>query len=1255
MPDSKTNYDSSKIQVLEGLEAVRKRPAMYIGSTGPQGLHHLVYEVVDNSIDEIMAGGCNKIDVILKEDNICSVSDNGRGIPVDPMKDIKDPKLKGKSALEVVMTVLHAGGKFDKEKGGYKISGGLHGVGVSVVNALSEWLEVEVKRDGKIWAQRYQRGKPSGDVKVIDTTEEHGTSVSFKPDEEIFGNNKFSFETISNRLRELAFLNPGVRITIIDERDDKKYSFFFDGGLKQFVKFLNTNKNVLHPEPIFISKQEGDYYLDIAIQYNCEYSENVYSFVNNIKTIEGGTHLSGFRSALTRVVNDYIKKYELVKEEGYSVSGDDVREGLTTVISVKLPQPQFEGQTKTKLGNSDVEGIVKSLTQDALSTFFEENPTIAKAICNKAIEAQRAREAARKAKELARRKGAILDSGLPGKLADCQERDASKTELYIVEGDSAGGCLGGDTKVALADGRNLSFKELVQEWQEGKINFCYTIKEDGSIGIEKILWPRITRHNADVIKITLDNEETIICTPDHEFMLRNVSFVKAKDLNPDLSLMPLRRKMSAKKGRITIEGYEMVLNPKTHKWVFTHLLADEYNINNDIYKVSDGTHKHHIDFNKRNNNPDNVVRLTKEEHRKIHSEHVELTLHKPETINKCNQIKRTPEYREKISLKMKGMKDLLSERAKKQWDDPEYRKYMKEKFLSFFSTNEEYRKRSLKTLFQAQKRFWTNEENRLKQSERVKKYFESRPDARKHLSDMAKIEWQNQNLLQWRRDKTKEQWTKEFRQRREEAYKRTYFMKSMEFARRVYEKYGSLELYDKERQLLPKKNTTLLRLDTLANRYFNGNMNFLNEAVKNFNHKIKRIEKISQKIDVYDIEVPNTHNFALACGVFVHNSAKQARDRVFQAVLPLRGKILNVEKSQLVKIISNEQIRTLISAIGTGIGEGEDGFNIEKLRYGKIIIMADADVDGQHIRTLLLTLFYRQMRPLIESGNVFIAQPPLYKVKKGKFESYFQTEDELNQWILNQATENTVIKDKSSREIDKKRLKELIFIIMQIDGLLRKLEIKGLGLNDYLNFERSGKIPVFRAEIEPGNYRYFYSEKEWLDYETDFINRRKEQLKKEMKEENLEREEELGPSFQTLNEFTKLFNISKKLKDFGYTLEEYISVAEESFKDDKRKPIFTVKTEKNEYKLYDLKSLNETINKEGASQATIQRYKGLGEMNPQQLWETTMDPKRRKLLKVTLEDSAEAEAMFTTLMGDNVEPRRKFIEENALEVKNLDI
>jgi len=370
---SKTNYDSSKIQVLEGLDAVRRRPAMYIGSTGPQGLHHLVYEVVDNSIDEILAGGCNKIDVVLKDDNICSVSDNGRGIPVDPMKEVKDPKLKGKSALEVVLTVLHAGGKFDS--GGYKISGGLHGVGVSVVNALSEWLEVEVRRDGKVWFQAYDRGKPRDEVKTIGSTNEHGTTVTFKADQEIFGDSVLSFDILSNRFRELAFLNPGVRITIIDERDDKKHTFFFEGGINQFAKFLNTNKTVLYSEPIYISKKEEDFILEIAIQYNKDYSENVYSFVNNIKTIEGGTHVSGFRSALTRVINDYIKKYELMKDKEYSVTGDDLREGLTAVISVKISHPQFEGQTKTKLGNSEVEGMVKSIMGESLATFFEENPT----------------------------------------------------------------------------------------------------------------------------------------------------------------------------------------------------------------------------------------------------------------------------------------------------------------------------------------------------------------------------------------------------------------------------------------------------------------------------------------------------------------------------------------------------------------------------------------------------------------------------------------------------------------------------------------------------------------------------------------------------------------------------------------------------------------------------------------------------------------------------------------------------------------
>jgi DNA gyrase subunit B len=817
MPDKNaTNYDSSKIQVLEGLDAVRRRPAMYIGSTSVQGLHHLVYEVVDNSIDEILAGGCNKIDVVLKDDNICSVSDNGRGIPVDPMKEVKDPKLKGKSALEVVLTVLHAGGKFDS--GGYKISGGLHGVGVSVVNALSEWLEVEVRRDGKVWYQAYDRGKPRDEVKVIGQSNEHGTTVTFKADEEIFKDAVFSFDVLSNRLRELAFLNPGARITIIDERDDKKHTFFFEGGIKQFVKFLNTNKTVLFPEPIYISKNQDDSIIEVSIQYNGDYSENIYSFVNNIKTIEGGTHVSGFRSSLTRVINDYIKKYELIKDKDYNVTGDDVREGLTAVISVKIPHPQFEGQTKTKLGNSEVEGMVKSITGDALNVFFEENPTVAKAICNKAIGAAQAREAARKAKELARRKGSLTDSGLPGKLADCQEKDPAKSELFIVEGDSAGG------------------------------------------------------------------------------------------------------------------------------------------------------------------------------------------------------------------------------------------------------------------------------------------------------------------------------------------------------------------------------------------------------------------------------------------------SAKQGRDRVFQAILPLRGKILNVEKSQLVKIISNEQIRTLISAIGTGVGEGEDGFNIEKLRYGKIIIMADADVDGQHIRTLLLTFFYRQMRALIEQGHIYIAQPPLYKVKKGKFESYFENEEKLQSWILKEAMNTVNVKDSKGKKVETKDIANLVSIIHSMESNLRKLELKNLGLNDYLRFEKDGKIPIYRVEINPEEYKYFFSEAEWLEYENDYIEKRKQELLKDTKTEQPQLEEELGPQFQTLGEFSKLKNLSAKLKEYGYNVEHY------TIDEDKRKNIlFTVSTDKNEFRIYDLKTFNEVIYREGSAGANIQRYKGLGEMNPEQLWETTMNPNTRKLLKVSLEDPAEAEAMFTTLMGDSVEPRRAFIEQNALEVKNLDV
>jgi len=816
------SYDSSKITVLEGLEAVRKRPAMYIGSTGAQGLHHLVYEVVDNSVDEILAGGATEIEVTLKADNVVTVMDDGRGIPVDPMTNTKDPKIKGKSALEVVMTVLHAGGKFDS--GAYKISGGLHGVGVSVVNALSEWLEVEVYRDGKVWNQIYDRGVPRAPIACTGKSSEHGTKVSFRPDPKIFGENIYSYDVIANRLRELAFLNAGVKIILSDERDEKEHTFLYEGGISEFVKYLNTSKKTLHPEPIHITREVEGSYVAFAIQYNDSYSENIFSFVNNINTIEGGTHLSGFRSALTRIVNDYIKKYELGKDKDLNVTGEDMREGLTAVLSVKIPAPQFEGQTKTKLGNSEVEGIVKSVVGETLATFFEENPNTAKGICNKAIDAAKAREAARKAKELTRRKGALDGSGLPGKLADCQERNPERAEIFIVEGDSAGG------------------------------------------------------------------------------------------------------------------------------------------------------------------------------------------------------------------------------------------------------------------------------------------------------------------------------------------------------------------------------------------------------------------------------------------------SAKQGRDRVFQAILPLKGKILNVEKAQLIKILSNDEVRTLISAIGTGVGEGEDGFDLTRLRYHKIIIMADADVDGQHIRTLLLTFFYRQMRPLIDNGHIYIAQPPLYKLKKGKTELYIDNEEKLQGWLLKEGLKAASIeRAKDSSKLEGKELSDLLAILIETEDLVRRLEVKSLGLKDFFDFLKKGQMPVYRVPNEDGTYRLFFSEKEFRDFETNYVKERKAKVLAEMAASGqnaaeVDFEEDFTPPHQSLWEMGKLMAVDIKLQKLGYSINDYVAADP-----DKAPAICRSVNDKGRSDIKDLKGVLKAVREAGMSGASIQRYKGLGEMNPEQLWETTMDPSRRKLLRVALEDAGTVENIFTTLMGDAVEPRKHFIEKHALEVKNLDI
>ncbi|HHN65828.1 MAG TPA: DNA topoisomerase (ATP-hydrolyzing) subunit B [Nitrospirae bacterium] len=787
-------YTAEDIKILKGLQAVRKRPAMYIGSTGPEGLHHLVYEVVDNSVDEALAGYCKNIEVILHHDGSCTVIDDGRGIPTEPHPG--DPR--GRSAAEIVLTELHAGGKFEAKA--YRVSGGLHGVGVSVVNALSEWLEVEIKRNGKVYVQKFQRGVPVTPLEVIGKTRSTGTKVTFKPDSEIFETTEFSYETLSQRLRELAFLNKGLRISIADERTGKKQEFYYKGGIVSFVEHLNKNKTPLHPKPVYISGEREGIMVEIALQYNDSYTETIYTFANNINTREGGTHLIGFKSALTRTANHYAQSSGLIKNGKLTLSGDDIREGLTAVISVKVPEPQFEGQTKMKLGNTEVKGIVESIVNDQLGQFLEEHPAYAKKIIEKALQAARARDAARKARELARRKGALEDSGLPGKLADCSEKDPAQSELFIVEGDSAGG------------------------------------------------------------------------------------------------------------------------------------------------------------------------------------------------------------------------------------------------------------------------------------------------------------------------------------------------------------------------------------------------------------------------------------------------SAKQGRDRRFQAILPLRGKILNVEKARLDKMLSSEEIKTLITALGTGIGTE---FDISKIRYHRIILMTDADVDGAHIRTLLLTFFYRQMPEIIENGYLYIAQPPLYKVKKGRTEKYIQSDTELQDMLFELAAEDVAIRYRGDF-VKGKAMITLLRRIYEYVNLLNwfVLRRKDIDILEYI-LSRDVDDAVLKDRVA-------------LESLCNEIKERFSNVK--ISEITFDEEHACyAVEVRRLGKRVRLMDEFINSPDFKELQAKYSIVKELA-----PKPyLIRVKDEERGFEhVKDLFNAVLDIARKGLS---IQRYKGLGEMNPQQLWETTMDPEKRTLLQVSVEDSVQADEIFTILMGDQVEPRKEFIVKHALEARNIDI
>jgi DNA gyrase subunit B len=806
-----------------------------------------------------------------------------------------------------------------------------------------------------------------------------------------------------------------------------------------------------------------------------------------------------------------------------------------------------------------------------------------------------------------------------------------------VEGDSAGGCFSGDTKVALADGRDLSFEAPVQEAGEGKEHFCYTILPDGSIGLERIVSPRKTRSQANVVEVILDNGERIICTPDHRFMMRDGSFQRADKLCGGDSLMPLYRQTSRIGRRITIEGYELVFDPTKSRWIFTHLLADDHNLRHQIYAASGPAHRHHLDFDKRNNNPTNVRRLSKEEHLAAHRQHAAKTLGRAEVLEKLRAIRQTEAYRNRIRKTMlePAMRESLKQRAKQQWQDEAYKQRMLASFLAFYKNSPEYQARTKAILQQAQQAYWADASHRAQQSERTRRFFQEHPDARQARVEAAQVQWKDTELLRWRSAKTSAQWTEAFRLQRREAYDQTYLRHSLRALAAVRHLSDPAVAYETCRRA--KRNNNLLKYSTLRERYFGGDDARMLEAAAHHNHQVVCVRALPDRRDVYDLEVPGTHNFALATGVFVHNSAKQGRDRRFQAILPIKGKILNVEKARLEKVLTNEEIRTLITALGCGIGSE---FNLEKLRYHKAVIMTDADVDGSHIRTLLLTFFYRQMHQLVVNGHIYIAQPPLYKIKRGKREEYIETDAQMSHMLLDLGSEGVTLTHlRTKRAFKDKSLLDLLKVLAEVDPLLRG---------------------IMRAKIDPASYVQQMDPKRGLPLYmvrlngTDQFLFDDEELSKLAEKHDLNLEELEKASHGSKTQFTELFQ-SEELGELAKRLEKHDLTLQEYYPQDS-KIAFKLEGEDGPAKSFGgLQDVLLAVQEEGRKGMTIQRYKGLGEMNPTQLWETTMDPAKRTVLKVTLEDAVEAEKMFTTLMGEQVEPRKQFIEDHALEVKELDI
>lgn len=1320
-------YDATTIQVLEGVDAVRKRPAMYIGDTTLRGLHHMVYEVVDNSIDESLAGYCDIIGVSVHADNSVSVVDNGRGIPVDKHK------LEKKPAVEVVMTTLHAGGKFDHRV--YKVSGGLHGVGVSVVNALSEWLEVEVKRDGRIYHQEYEGGKTATPLKIVGKTQKTGTRVTFKPDKKIFNETtKFSYDTLANRLRELAFLNKGIKIYLKDERLDKENEFHYKGGIVSFVEHLNKNKTNLHKKIIYLLKEKNGISVEVAMQYNDGYAENIFTFANTINTIEGGTHFTGFKSALTRTLNQYCKNKKALKE-GTSLSGNDTREGLTAVINVKLPNPQFEGQTKAKLGNSEVEGIVESVVNESLGAFLEENPPIGNKIIGKCILAAKARDAARKARELTRRKGALEAGGLPGKLADCSETDPNVSELYIVEGDSAGGSArqGRDRRyqaILPIKGKILNVEKaaLDKVLSNEEIRTMITAIGTGigdEFKIENIRYNKIILM-CDADSVTGDTPVVLYDKKKNQFFNTEVGEFIEKCGDPTLFKItsfnintgecelldihqvikhPLRTDIFEVKTR---SGYKIKVTSCHSVYVFRNgrieliegkkirekdsfLLPRHFKRNDkDIsLDLSSTLFDYYI-------NKENIAAEFLKNDFENNSKDICPAAHVDLSIEEWRKLKTTRESAN-LSRRKMGKSIGVYDKVIQQWESkidnvmPKFNKfYLYSKAIGYNVDSVDYKlmvplRYCKKDAILKQRRYFLdNHTNEIKLRFNVDNCLSYLMGW--YLGDGSSgVTKDNPNRFTISiGDDNNGLYTKNIAEAIKKVLGRNIIVEKKNgmtiiyfhsfsfklllqhfglFNKKSYEKFIPSEFMNVKKKIQKSLLRGLLESDgyiivgkgrngrrwgkaifghctssrRLANditviyrqlgifsscRERKNEAHISNGRLFRSNYNTYNIE-ISTKEYLHDLrDIWREHKNAYKLINFLNY--KKQRNSPGKGIVNISKDFCLVEVKEVKKIKTNEKYVYDFSV------PPHQNFIAG---HGGIVLH---NTDGSHIRTLLLTFFYREMKELVEKGHIYIAQPPLYKIKIDKKEKYINTEDEMNSMLIEQGTEGIeVIRIKDKYIFNDKKLREIMELLLQVEDLSSAIERRGVKFEKFLSFRhpKTKKLPFYRVKVEK-EHKFIYDDNELAS------------LTKKL-------EKKLGKSAELdITEFYEAHELNKLNANLA---KQKINIANYNPPKEEKKPLFKVKFNNEARQIFSLKELLDFVLDIAKRHMYIQRYKGLGEMNPAQLWETTMDPERRVMQQVTVEDAVEADAMFTVLMGDQVEPRRQFIEKHAPEVKILDI